>query len=105
MSVLADFFTTDVTTVKDVPAEEFISAFAQHLKNQDKIEIPKWVEYVKTGVRQELAPYNRDWMYVRAAAVARQIYIRKDSGIGGLRKAYGGAGRTGTCKAHHTLAS
>ena len=30
--------------MKDVPAEKFIKAFAQHMKNQDKIDIPKWAE-------------------------------------------------------------
>merc|ERR1719453_2556858 len=55
----------DVTTLKDVHAEKFIKAFAQHMKNQDKIDIPKWAEYVKTGHMKELGPLDRDWMYVR----------------------------------------
>ena len=28
-------------TVKDIPAFEFINAFAQHLKNTEKIAMPK----------------------------------------------------------------
>merc|ERR1719473_1364155 len=55
---------------------------------------------------KDVAAYNRDWMYVRAAAIARHIYIRKDTGIGGLRKHFGGAPRgQSTCKSHHTLAA
>lgn len=35
---------------------------------------------------KELPPQNIDWYYVRAAAVARHIYLRKTVGIGRLRK-------------------
>ena len=95
----------DVTTVKDVPAEKFIKAFAQHMKNQDKIDIPKWAEYVKTGTMKELSPLDRDWMYVRAASIMRKIYIRQGTGIGGLRKTYGDRNRRSTCRQHFTKAS
>jgi len=95
----------DITTVKDVPAEKFIKAFAQHMKNQDKIDIPKWAEYVKTGTMKELAPYDRDWMYVRAASIMRKIYVRQGTGVGGLRKTYGDRNRKSTCKQHFTKAS
>ena len=95
----------DVTTVKDVPAEKFIKAFAQHMKNQDKIDIPKWAEYVKTGTMKELGPYDRDWMYVRAASIMRKIYVRQGTGVGGLRKTYGDRNRKTTCKQHFTKAS
>ena len=95
----------DVTTLKDVHAEKFIKAFAQHMKNQDKIDIPKWAEYVKTGHMKELGPLDRDWMYVRAAAIMRKIYIRQGTGVGGLRKAFGDRKRRGSCTQHFTKAS
>ena len=31
-----------------------------------KIEVPTWVDIVKTGAYKELAPYDPDWYYVRA---------------------------------------
>merc|ERR1711964_938892 len=102
---MGGFESTTVTTVKDVEAEKFIMAFAQHLKNQDKIDIPKWAEYVKTGMFKELGPYNRDWMYVRAASIMRKIYIRQGTGIGAMRKVYGGRNRRGTLAMHFTKAS
>ena len=34
-------------TVKDLSANEFVSAFAQHLKKNNLIERPNWVDYVK----------------------------------------------------------
>ncbi|KAJ2977679.1 hypothetical protein NUW54_g11389 [Trametes sanguinea] len=47
-------------------AEAFISAYASHLKRSGKLEVPTWVDLVKTGSFKELAPYDPDWYYVRA---------------------------------------
>lgn len=52
--------------VKDVPAEAFIKAYASHLKRSGKLEVPTWVDTVKTGTFKELGPYDPDWFYVRA---------------------------------------
>ena len=68
-------------TVKDVPADAFIKAFAEYLKKTEKIVIPKWFNFVKTSCKKELSPYDPDWLYVRAASLARRIYLRKNVGI------------------------
>jgi small subunit ribosomal protein S19e len=52
-------------SVRDVPAEAFINAYAQVLKNNDKFVVPKWADTVKTGVHKELAPYDPDWFFIR----------------------------------------
>ena len=93
------------TTVKDVPAFDFINAYAKHLKRGGKIEIPKWTEICKTAKHKELAPYDPDWFYVRAASVARKLYIRSGTGVGAFRKVYGGKNRRGTCKSRFSKAS
>lgn len=93
------------TTVKDVNAQQFISAYAQHLKRQGKMEIPKWVDIVKTATYKELAPYSADWFYVRAASIARKIYLRPHTGIGALTKWYGGRERRGTRTEHFAKAN
>merc|ERR1719169_104723 len=102
-----DLFKEDktVVTVKDVEAERFIKAFAQHLKRQGRFEIPKWADVVKTGVSKELAPYDPDWIYVRAASMVRKIYIRGGVGTGAFRKIYGGQKRRGTCTNTYALGS
>ncbi|EMD39555.1 hypothetical protein CERSUDRAFT_111871 [Gelatoporia subvermispora B] len=87
--------------VRDVSAEAFIAAYSSHLKRSGKLEVPTWVDIVKTGSFKELAPYDADWYYVRAAAVARHIYLRKDVGIGALTKLHGGAKRRGNRPSHH----
>ena len=93
------------TTVKDVPADLFVKAYAQHLKRQGKIEVPKWVDYVKTSVSKELAPYDPDWFYVRCASIARKVYLRPNTGIGALTKVYGNNYRRGAKTEHFREAS
>ena len=46
-----------------------------------------------------------DWFYVRAASVARHVYLRKSVGVGRLRKAHGGQKNRGSCPSHHVDAS
>lgn len=52
-------------TVKDVPAAEFVTTYAAHLKRVGLVEIPPWVDTIKTASRKELAPYDPDWLYIR----------------------------------------
>jgi len=77
-------------TVKDVPAQEFVQAYAQHLKRSGKIRVPKWADLVKTATFKELSPYDPDWYYIRAASIARKVYLRGGLGVGKLRQLYGG---------------
>lgn len=111
-------------TVKDVPTDKFIKAYAEHLKVSGKIDVPQWVDLVKTSCAKELSPYNSDWYYIRAgklyiliwwiiktlltpykASIARKIYLRGGVGVGGLRKAYGSAKDNGTRRSHFQKAS
>ncbi|KAK7469167.1 Protein component of the small (40S) ribosomal subunit [Stygiomarasmius scandens] len=91
--------------VRDVSADAFIAAYASHLKRAGKLEVPTWADIVKTGAFKELAPYDPDWYYVRAAAVARHIYLRKDVGVGALTKLHGGRKRRGNRPSHHADSS
>ena len=43
--------------------------------------------------------------YVRAAAIARHIYMRKTVGVGRLRKVHGGTKNRGSRPSHHVDAS
>ncbi len=54
-----------ILTVRDVAAQDFVEAYAKHLKKQGKIDLPRFVEYAKTGNFKELAPLNEDWYYIR----------------------------------------
>ncbi|CAK8677930.1 unnamed protein product [Clavelina lepadiformis] len=87
-------------TVKDVNQQDFVVAFAAHLKKSGKLKVPEWVDLVKTGKHKELAPYNPDWYYVRCASIMRHLYIRGGVGVKTFRKIYGGRKRRGTKPAH-----
>ncbi|CAB76049.1 40S ribosomal protein S19-A [Schizosaccharomyces pombe] len=88
-------------SVKDVDAQKFITAYAAFLKRSGKMTTPQWIDIVKTGTHKELAPYDPDWYYVRAAAIARHIYLRKQVGVGRLCKVYGGSVNRGMRPSHH----
>lgn len=57
------------TTVKDVNPHVFVKAYAAYLKKTGKLDVPKWVDLVKTATFKELAPYDQDWYYIRAGKI------------------------------------
>ncbi|KAF6004575.1 hypothetical protein CCYA_CCYA02G0541 [Cyanidiococcus yangmingshanensis] len=92
-------------TLKDVPADQLIRAYAAHLKKQGQIREPDWMEIVKTGSLREMPPQDRDWLYVRMAALARQVYLRQNLGVGAYSRKYGGRKRNGPRPAHFATGS
>ncbi|KAK6822856.1 40s ribosomal s19 [Apiospora arundinis] len=92
-------------TVRDVDAQKFIENYSSFLKRQGKLPIPGYVDTVKTGPSRELPPQNIDWFYVRAASVARHVYMRKTVGVGRLRKVHGTAKNRGVRPSKHVDAS
>lgn len=60
---------------------------------------------MKTSHSNELPPQSPDWFYVRAAAIARHVYLRKSVGVGRLRKAHGSTKNRGSRPSHHVDAS
>ncbi|XP_059452615.1 small ribosomal subunit protein eS19x-like isoform X2 [Corylus avellana] len=92
-------------TVKDVSAHEFVKAYSAHLKRSGKMELPEWADIVKTAQFKEVAPYDPDWYYVRAASMARKIYLRGGLGVGSFRRIYGGSKRNGSCPPHFCKSS
>ncbi|KAK1296053.1 40S ribosomal protein S19-1 [Acorus calamus] len=92
-------------TVKDVSPHDFVKAYSAHLKRSGKVELPHWTDIVKTGKFKELAPYDPDWYYIRAASMARKIYMRQGIGVGGFQKIYGGRKRNGSRPPHFCKSS
>lgn len=94
-----------VTSLRDVSAAEFIRAYAAHLKKSGKLTLPDWVDYVKTAPGREMPPLDPDWYYVRAAALARKIYLNHGLGVGALAHWFGKAKAVGNKPQHHHKAS
>ncbi|XP_039573155.1 40S ribosomal protein S19 isoform X2 [Passer montanus] len=63
-------------TVKDVNQQEFVRALAAFLKKSGKLKVPDWADTVKLAKHKELAPYDENWFYTRAASTARHLYLR-----------------------------
>lgn len=91
------------SSVRDVSAAEFIKGYAAHLKKT--LKAPAWAEYVKTATGRELAPYDADWYFIRAASVARKVYLHGGIGVGALSRWYGKANAKGVKAKHHHDAS
>ncbi|KAH3767014.1 40S ribosomal protein S19-3 [Pelomyxa schiedti] len=85
-----------VLGLKDLAPESFIYAYAKHLKRQNKVKLPPYVDLCKLGVHKDLAPTNPDWYYIRAASVARKLYLQGGKGVGRFRRIYGGRKRRGS---------
>jgi len=91
-------------TVKDIAPSTFIKAYAEYLKKNDKVKLPKWMDLVKTGKSRELSPTDPDWLYVRIAAVARKVYLRQHIGVGTMKHMFGQKQRNGVANPHHATA-
>ncbi len=85
--------------VYDVPADALIQAVAQDLKN--KIEMPQWAKFVKTGPHRERPPEQPDWWWIRAASILRRVFIDGPVGVERLRTWYGGRKDFGVAPEHH----
>jgi small subunit ribosomal protein S19e len=79
-----------MATVFDVPAEKLIKELAKVLKEEKKITIPEWGQFVKSGGNREKMPEDGDWWYIRSASILRKIRIHGPLGVGELEKIYGG---------------
>ncbi|KAL2894952.1 40S ribosomal protein S19-3, partial [Bienertia sinuspersici] len=64
------------------------------------IKLPLWTDIVKKGFLKELAPIDPDCYCIRAASMARKIYLRGSLGVGALRRNYGGSKRNGSRPPH-----
>lgn len=69
------------------------------------MEVPNWADVVKTATYKELAPYDADWFFTRAASVARKVYLDGPIGVGAFRKIHGGPSRRGVKPNHFKKAS
>jgi small subunit ribosomal protein S19e len=85
-----------MTTVYDIPADQFIRKVAVELKQRPEVKPPAWAAFAKTGVHKEMPPEDPDWWFVRAAAVLRRVYVDGPVGVQRMRSFYGGAKNRGS---------
>uniref|UniRef100_A0A2K5C9M2 40S ribosomal protein S19 n=1 Tax=Aotus nancymaae TaxID=37293 RepID=A0A2K5C9M2_AOTNA len=86
-------------TVKEVNQQEFVRALAAFLKKSWKLKVPEWL-----AKHKELAPYDENWVYTRAASTAWHLYLRGVA-LGSMTKIYGGRQRNGVMPSHFSQGS
>merc|ERR1712168_1211652 len=94
-----------MSSVKDVCQQHFVVGFADFLKKSGKMKVPEWADLIKLSRFHEQGPHNQDWFFVRAASVARHLYIRSPAGVGSFTKIYGARKRNGSAPSHFMRAS
>ncbi|KAH0520028.1 40S ribosomal protein S19 [Microtus ochrogaster] len=92
-------------SIKDVNQQEFVRALAAFLKKSRKLKVPEWVDTVELAKHKELAPYDENWFYTRAASTARYLYLHGGAGVGSVTKVYGGRQRNGVRPSHFSRGS
>jgi small subunit ribosomal protein S19e len=92
--------------MRDVPTQKLIEKLSEELKKNENIKPPDWSKYVKTGVSEERPPLQKDWWFLRSAAILRKIYLNGPVGVQRLRTAFGGRRKMthGKKIAHHRKA-
>ena len=85
-------------TVLDVPANKLINALAAFFKEKNIIKTPKYAPIVKCSHANDIAPVDPDYLYYKAAAICRRLYVTKSKtlGVGSLRVMFGMKKRRGS---------
>ena len=85
-------------TVLDVPANKLINALAAFFKEKNIIKIPKYAPIVKCSHANDCEPVDPDYLYYKAAAICRRLYVTKSKtlGVGSLRVMFGMKKRRGS---------
>ncbi len=73
-----------------VDANKLIDLLSKKLEDEKLISPPEWSMFVKTGVSRERPPVQKNWWYLRAAAILRSVYKLGPIGTQKLRTKYGG---------------
>jgi small subunit ribosomal protein S19e len=77
--------------MRDVPVQKLIEKLSEELKKNENITPPDWSRFVKTGVSVERPPMQKDWWFLRSAAILRRTYEDGPLGVEKLRTAFGGS--------------
>ena len=90
--------------IRTIEPGKYNEALAKALKESGDFTIPEWVSFVKTGANKMRPNIDEDFWYKRAAAILRQIYIKKIVGVQRLRTRFGGRKNKGVKPAHFVRA-
>ena len=85
-------------TVFDAPANDLNNKLAEFFKEKNIIKLPKYALLVKCSRSNDCEPINPDYIYYRAAAICRKLYVTKSKniGVGSLRSMFSKKERRGS---------
>ncbi len=85
-------------TVLDVQANKFVNQVAAFFKEKNIIKLPKYAPLVKTSRSNDCEPIDPDYIYYKAAAICRKLYLTKSKnlGVGSLRSMFSKKERRGS---------
>ena len=85
-------------TVLDVPSAKFINELATFFKEKNIIKVPKYAALVKCSRANDCEPISQDYIYYKAAAICRKLYLSKSKnlGVGSLRSMFSKKQRRGS---------
>jgi small subunit ribosomal protein S19e len=74
-------------TVLDAPANKLVNAVAAFFKEKNIIKMPKYAPLVKTSRAHDCEPIDPNYIFYKAAAICRKLYLTKSKsiGVGSLR--------------------
>jgi small subunit ribosomal protein S19e len=88
----------------DVDANRLLVKTATKLKDISAIKAPDWMQFVKSGSSRDRAPEQKDFWYLRCAAMLRKIYVQGPKGVSRLRTDYGSKKNNGVRRSHFAKA-
>ncbi len=94
-----------MSSVRETDPNKLIERAARELEGMEEFSPPEWSEVVKTGVHKERPPEQKNWWWIRSAAVLRKLYLNESLGVTKLRKEYGGRKNLGHQPEHKRKAS
>ena len=85
-------------TVLDIPSAKFINQLATFFKEKNIIKVPKYAALVKCSRANDCEPINQDYIFYKAAAICRKLYLSKSKnlGVGSLRSMFSKKQRRGS---------
>lgn len=81
--------------IRTIEPGKYNKLLAAALKNEEEFKKPEWIDFVRTGTNKMRPTAEEDFWYKRAAAILRQIYIKKIVGVQRLRTRFGGRKKRG----------
>lgn len=73
----------------DVNQDKLVQELASDFTKEDKLKMPEWALFVKTGANKERPPSDKIWWQMRTASILKKIYTHGPIGVSKLRTKYG----------------